>query len=379
MTESIFAEGIDSTFTTGTGGQTAPFDTGSVVRAGDIGVDVSITIIIDPIAHFLFGFLCVTGAPCALLTALNTLTTFAFAGTDELFVDLTIAVVVFSITDFGGWENVGDTWLPGIIFTGLFASTTCSGAGLRFAFFAGLVAAIIDCAIAVFVFSVVTDLRFGQDLVLTGLAPSACLTGLYTIPTQAFFAGVFGACVARSCLSRETLTCDAIVDFTVTVVIFSVTDFRCGLQRDLVERVFERCFVVRLVILTGPTCFCHACQLRWIHTLSKAYHVRFDCVRLPFDGDRTKRFYVGCPRTVCGAAICHKEDKVTSRLFWIVGDEVRAEILSNNLHRFADRCAVAELCRELVDNLAVAGVRDFLLDDDTITFLVSTKCHKTKA
>ena len=192
MTESIFAEGIDSTFTTGTGGQTAPFDTGSVVRAGDIGVDVSITIIIDPIAHFLFGFLCVTGAPCALLTALNTLTTFAFAGTDELFVDLTIAVVVFSITDFGGWENVGDTWLPGIIFTGLFASTTCSGAGLRFAFFAGLVAAIIDCAIAVFVFSVVTDLRFGQDLVLTGLAPSACLTGLYTIPTQAFFAGVFG-------------------------------------------------------------------------------------------------------------------------------------------------------------------------------------------
>lgn len=82
--------------------------------------------------------------------------------------------------------------------------------------------AFVGSAVTIFIFVVVTDFLFGEDLADTS-APFAALAGLCAFFALADIGGILGAAIALSGASIDTFA--AFIDFAITVVIEAITGF----------------------------------------------------------------------------------------------------------------------------------------------------------
>ena len=200
--------------------------------SGAFGVVVcfAIAVVVKAIAHFRRGLTPQAAGPLALDTTIHAGATSGFAGANQVFVHLTVAVIILSVAGFKGNGVFVGAVSPLSILTHLTSLAAGSRTSANVAVFAraGLV-----FAIAIVVDFVSTNLFGRQHFALAGLWPLTVDTDLGTGAACPHVASVGWTRVARANFSIFTRATD-IIDLAIAVVVFAIADLFLRLRRGAV-------------------------------------------------------------------------------------------------------------------------------------------------
>lgn len=195
-------------------------------HTGETFVDFAIAVVILAIALFFGGLSSGAVDPFSGLTGFYTGTTCGLAGTYEVVVDGAITVIVEAIANFGAWVAAGCRTLYAIaigltdIDPLLLAFSGTGGTGFAFV---GPV--FVDLAVAVVVF-VITDLGlWGAGL---GIAFDTAAVG-FALPDASTFTD------AQTCFTTAAFVGPGFINFAVAIIVFAVAEFCFGLRRGAID------------------------------------------------------------------------------------------------------------------------------------------------
>lgn len=148
-------------------------------------------------------------------------------------VDISIAIVINAIADLGGRES--DLCADAVVVFALKYTLLARAMSFGFKAFFAEMQYIVDATIAIFVGFALTKFFLGQYLSNT-LTPFAIVASFYARLTNTLIFCAFGP--------RITGSSDIFIDLTVTIIIYTIANFRLGLD-------LTKALIAPFAILTG--------------------------------------------------------------------------------------------------------------------------------
>jgi hypothetical protein len=194
-------------------------------------INIAIAIVVDAVADLLFRLSSEAFGVLAIFASFDARTARGGAGLGEIFVDETVAIVVFSIADLRQRLDGADTRSPKAIDTFLLASVAKGLTSSFFAVLAGCAAAFIDLTIAIVIQGISAKLAFTGELFAHAATPLPVGAALETRFADPNALCTSGAAVTWARFAIITGAIEAVVDLPITVVVFAVADLRLGFRR----------------------------------------------------------------------------------------------------------------------------------------------------
>ena len=194
-------------------------------------VDIAIAIVVDAVADLLFRLSSEAFGILAIFASFDASAARGGAGLGEVFVDETVAIVVFTIADLRQRLDGAYTRSPKAVDAFLFASIAKGLAVSLFAVLAGCSATFIDLTITIVIEGISAKLAFTGELFANAATPLSAGAGLETRFADPNALCSSGAAVAWARFPIITRAIDAVVDLSVTIVVFAIADLRLGFGR----------------------------------------------------------------------------------------------------------------------------------------------------
>tara|TARA_B100001989_G_C24544615_1_gene469909 strand:- start:691 stop:2820 length:2130 start_codon:yes stop_codon:yes gene_type:complete len=199
--------------------------TSDAVRTLRAVIDISVTVVVQTITNLSRRLESLATCPLPTKTSIESRSTFPFTRADQVLICQAIAVVVFPITDLDLRHTATGTRSPLTVRTCLLTFSTSRRTRTFFAIFTGSTTVFVNLSIAVIVFLVVTDLFATRlDLTLTGRLPLTTHTSLRTGRTNPHTFRLRIACITRTNRTIFTVA-TVLINLSVTVVITTITHF----------------------------------------------------------------------------------------------------------------------------------------------------------